>query len=93
MVGLRSLSQRTRPGGVLTASCAWQSTSNQLVHTRCWNHVDCYRLDDDGDDGDDDGDDDYDGDYEGVVMKIFLRGNRFHTNQLIQVSCCKMYIK
>ena len=54
MVGLRSLSQRTRPGGVLTASWAWQSTSNQLVHTRCWNAVDCYRLDDDGDDGDDD---------------------------------------
>ena len=36
-----------------------------MVHTRCWNAVDCYRLDDDGDDGVDDGDD-YD--MRGVVM-------------------------
>ena len=87
MVGLRSLSQRTRPGGVLTASCAWQSTSNQLVHTRCWKAVHCYRLDDYGDY---DGDDDYEG---GGDVKIFLRGNKFHTNQLIQATCCIMYFK
>ena len=55
------------------------------MHTRCWNAVDCYRLDDDGDDGDD-------GDEGGGDDKIFLRGKRFHANQLIQATCCKMYI-
>ena len=43
-LGCVAFSQRTRPGGVLTASWAWQSTSNQFVQTRCWNMFKCYRL-------------------------------------------------